>query len=193
MGAKPITFFDEEHVKKREYSRKRWADPEAKARDKAAKKKRMLENPDKYKQKAKQYRESYEIKHPGKQRDAKYAYRKRNPEKNRAAVYAFRHVPLKSYCEVCGGTNDLQKHHPDYSRPLEVVTLCIKCHDVADKIRQLTAVQRAIILANRHCETCGLTYPNCGKSRPLLEGSYGCSMWVEKPFDLTQQSQENKK
>lgn len=34
----------------------------------------------------------------------------------------------KSACEQCGSIDRLHMHHPDYSKPLEVVTLCIQCH-----------------------------------------------------------------
>jgi hypothetical protein len=34
-----------------------------------------------------------------------------------------------SSCEWCGGTNrKIQAHHEDYSKPLEVIWLCIPCH-----------------------------------------------------------------
>jgi hypothetical protein len=31
-------------------------------------------------------------------------------------------------CERCGCDFDLHKHHPDYSRPLYVIWLCVRCH-----------------------------------------------------------------
>lgn len=37
-------------------------------------------------------------------------------------------------CEVCGTTVDVQKHHPDYDRPLDVVWLCGPHH--RDRERQ---------------------------------------------------------
>lgn len=39
-------------------------------------------------------------------------------------------------CEGCNETVRLDKHHPDYSKPLLVVWLCKPCHAIADKIRR---------------------------------------------------------
>jgi len=39
-------------------------------------------------------------------------------------------------CEGCGLQRKLEKHHPDYSKPLLVVWLCKPCHAIADKIRR---------------------------------------------------------
>ncbi len=32
------------------------------------------------------------------------------------------------YCQGCGAFSQLEKHHPDYSKPLEVIWLCYVCH-----------------------------------------------------------------
>ena len=39
-------------------------------------------------------------------------------------------------CELCGEPKRLEKHHPDYSKPLLVVWVCKPCHSVADKLRR---------------------------------------------------------
>jgi hypothetical protein len=39
-------------------------------------------------------------------------------------------------CEGCGLPKRLEKHHPDYSKPLLVVWLCKPCHAIADKLRR---------------------------------------------------------
>ena len=48
-------------------------------------------------------------------------YRKRYPERD----YAYHRVLKleKGICEVCGSKN-VHGHHPDYSKPVEVVWLC---------------------------------------------------------------------
>lgn len=175
MTPKPI-FMDEKHQKAREYFHKRMLDPEFRKRTYEQALQRRLSKPKKTTPK------EPVIKKPvSSTQEAKYEWRRRNLEKMRAEVYAFRHVPLKPKCEVCGGTEGRQKHHPDYTKPLLVITLCKKCHRVADKIRKLSQVDtQQIVLTERICSTCNLTYPQCGKSRPLLQGKYGCAMWVQK-------------
>lgn len=60
-------------------------------------------------------------------RDYGEAYRAVNRERIWAQGLA-RQVPLEPTCEKCGATEHLEKHHPDYSKPLEVLTLCRSCH-----------------------------------------------------------------
>jgi hypothetical protein len=36
---------------------------------------------------------------------------------------------MKGKCEHCGSAKRLNMHHPDYSKPLEVITLCVPCHE----------------------------------------------------------------
>lgn len=58
--------------------------------------------------------------------------RVRNPQKwaARAAVaYALRNGKIeRKPCEVCGSTDQVQAHHLDYSKPLDVRWLCFKHH-----------------------------------------------------------------
>ena len=52
-------------------------------------------------------------------------------EKARQAVkYAVHIGELKRsvFCEGCGLPAETQAHHPDYSKPLEVIWLCRPCH-----------------------------------------------------------------
>ena len=44
-----------------------------------------------------------------------------------ANTYERRGKLKKQRCADCGGEK-AQKHHPNYSKPLEVVWLCRKCH-----------------------------------------------------------------
>lgn len=61
------------------------------------------------------------------EREYQKRYRANHPEKIWAHFLA-RKIPLGKKCEECGGTDRLHKHHPDYSKPEEIVTLCTPCH-----------------------------------------------------------------
>lgn len=49
-------------------------------------------------------------------------------DKELARGLARSYVPLKEKCDVCGSKKDLEHHHPDYSKPLETLTVCKNCH-----------------------------------------------------------------
>lgn len=60
-------------------------------------------------------------------------WRKNNPEKYHAqnkVNYALKiGIIIKpSCCEECGSTSKLHAHHEDYSKPLDVMWLCVPCH-----------------------------------------------------------------
>lgn len=57
-------------------------------------------------------------------------YASKNPEKIAAQQLAGRNRKrlIKEFCEDCGSNQRLEMHHPDYSQPLKVITLCHKCH-----------------------------------------------------------------
>lgn len=65
---------------------------------------------------------------------AREAWAKKNPEKIRAqrlANYAIRigHIKKRKVCSKCGADGKrMEKHHPDYDKPLDVVWLCATCH-----------------------------------------------------------------
>lgn len=69
-------------------------------------------------------------------------WKRDNPERARAVQAANnavrnRQIERPDVCEGCGGTDrPVQKHHPDYSKPLLVVWFCKPCHAIADKIRR---------------------------------------------------------
>lgn len=70
-------------------------------------------------------------------------WRQEHPERAKAQQHASNAVrdgrlPREDKCQVCGLPADrIEKHHPDYSRPLLVMWLCKPCHVIADKIRRL--------------------------------------------------------
>ena len=72
---------------------------------------------------------------------AKKAWELRNPEKKHAAVALSNAVRdgkivRKKTCEVCGRRKNVEAHHEDYSKPLEIKWLCKKCHWSADEKRR---------------------------------------------------------
>ena len=71
-------------------------------------------------------------------------WRKNNPEKVRAQLKARRAVASgkierQHECCVCGAEEHLHMHHHDYSKPLDIVWLCARCH------------HRGHALANQFC------------------------------------------
>ena len=58
-------------------------------------------------------------------------WRKNNPQKIHAHTIAgqLKAKIKKESCEKCGAVGKLHMHHPDYSQPALVLTLCIPCHE----------------------------------------------------------------
>jgi hypothetical protein len=74
-------------------------------------------------------------------RERSKAWDKRFPQRatahNRAAAAVKSgKIAKPAFCEGCGLPKRLEKHHPDYSKPLLVVWFCKPCHAIADKIRR---------------------------------------------------------
>ena len=101
------------------------------------------------KEKARERKRRYKKRHPEKIRKSKQKYyqdhidhereRERNRSKSRIlwkiqnpeavkAENTARNLLTGDKCSQCGSTSNLIKHHPDYSKPLEVITLCRSCH-----------------------------------------------------------------
>lgn len=70
-----------------------------------------------------QYYMTWRKKHP---RDMT-AYRVCFPQRTIAHRTALR-IPLDSKCEECGDTENLERHHLDYFKPHDIITLCGSCH-----------------------------------------------------------------
>jgi hypothetical protein len=69
--------------------------------------------------------------HPDALAEQQRRARAKAPEKARARDLASS-IEMKE-CAVCGSTNDLHRHHPDYSRPRDVVVLCRTHHGEAHR------------------------------------------------------------
>ena len=56
-------------------------------------------------------------------------YTKRNIDKVNARIKAQKiKIPLNEKCELCKIKLAMERHHPNYNSPLEVMFLCIDCH-----------------------------------------------------------------
>lgn len=53
--------------------------------------------------------------------------RKRHPNRIKARLHG-RYVEQDTKCAKCGSLEHLERHHPDYSNPDLVITLCRSCH-----------------------------------------------------------------
>lgn len=81
-------------------------------------KKKNPDKPKKWDRENSKYRTDYQ---------REYSKRPEVKKKNKARKLG-RTIPLKSHCEKCSSRDNLERHHPDYDKPLEVVTLCKSCH-----------------------------------------------------------------
>lgn len=58
------------------------------------------------------------------------AQRRRDNCRSTASVYKKRGVLIPEPCAICGTTDQIEMHHEDYSKPLDVVWLCRAHHRV---------------------------------------------------------------
>jgi len=67
-------------------------------------------------------------------------YYHNHPERIKAKYLAYHYVDLEKECQLCPDddkrTKNLERHHPDYSEPLIVVTVCSECHKWIHKRRK---------------------------------------------------------
>lgn len=77
--------------------------------------------------------------------DKKYYYK--NTEKRGGKNSANRYIKLDetSKCEICGSKEKLNRHHPNYSKPLYVVILCLKCHKELHRLIKYPNLKEIIV------------------------------------------------
>ena len=67
-----------------------------------------------------------------------YATNEAYKTKHIARALAAFHISLDDKsCEKCGSTEKLHRHHPDYSKPLEIKILCEKHHNEEHKVNNV--------------------------------------------------------
>lgn len=103
---------------------------------------------------------------------ARRKWRKNNIEKTRVHTATQQKISLKGKCcDICGSTENLNRHHQDYSQPLEVIILCARCHTIIHKLANSVA-EKALAemtqLANvKHNEMLRLTKVNVDYQKSL--------------------------
>jgi len=64
-------------------------------------------------------------------------YKKHNRNRNKKAVKACslfnqymkeNNIQRPQFCSICGKEDNIRAHHPDYSKPLEIIWVCRQCH-----------------------------------------------------------------
>jgi hypothetical protein len=135
-----------------------------------------------WKERQREYRKHYISKNPGCMTEIKLRQIHREPERHRAIEIANRLVTLKKNCEQCGSTENLEGHHQDYSKPLQVNTFCKICHEALHAKLREAGKQPAKLsvedLKNRKCSTCSKIWPSCGRTSPALRMKKNrCSLW----------------
>ena len=57
------------------------------------------------------------------------------PEKRKARTKAGNHIRIKigTLCERCKKNFATDRHHKDYTKPLDIIKVCKKCHTILDK------------------------------------------------------------
>jgi hypothetical protein len=104
---------------------------EYKKKWKKANKKLVKAEKERYYQAHKEERKAYSKSYRQANKDLIKAYNAGYKQANKDMTKAHRKarsIPMKGVCESCGKQGVTEKHHPDYSKPLEVVHLCISCH-----------------------------------------------------------------
>lgn len=70
------------------------------------------------------------------------------------------HLERAELCALCGGSGELEAHHPDYAKPRVVTWLCQQCHIVADILRRRQTGERRRYQPRRRGLVAAMKYPD---------------------------------
>jgi hypothetical protein len=118
----------------------------------------------------KKHSRNYKLRHPGKVGKLVDKWCHEHLPQHNAGCNARRLTKLKDYCEFCEDTFLLRvRHHFDYTKPLEVTTLCVPCHKAVHRIMKDYGFQEPTehVCSWRFCGNCIKAWPNCGRKVPL--------------------------
>lgn len=74
--------------------------------------------------------------------------------RNAARKAAQRAHPVAGKCSVCGGKKMVVRHHADYSKPLEIIFVCKRCHWKLDRLHGHGIKLKKI----KNCKVCGASF-----------------------------------
>ena len=69
--------------------------------------------------------------------------------------------PVLLPCERCGSSDNVQRHHADHQKPLDIQFLCQKCHTLAD----VASGTWGITKRPKRCAVCGKEFKNYTHTR----------------------------
>ena len=102
-----------------------------------------------------------------KKREFMKDYRIKHPEIVRANKSAYRDLPIADCCEICGSTENLQRHHPDYSLPDVVLTICSSCHKrIHDELQKQKNAEEEIAKLTKQLEKVAWYCEDCDEWHP---------------------------
>lgn len=129
---------------------------------------------------------AYKLRHPGKVGKCVDKWCHEHLPAHDAGCNARRLTKLKDHCEFCGQSPKiLVRHHFDYTKPLDVTTLCAPCHKAIHQVMKMYGFQEPTeyIVGSRHCDNCLKTWPSCGRGvpstgkSPNATGKRNCVRW----------------
>ncbi len=113
----------EEKSKDKDYlSKKRWRENN-REKDRESKSKWLKNNP----KKRKEVNKKWAKRNPEKLRKKQKRHTLKYPKAIKARNAA-RYIKKGECCIFCGSKERLEKHHPNYSKPKFIITLCANCH-----------------------------------------------------------------